>query len=1023
MMNTQDVGSSSLLQECDNLQALNDTVRTERSYLKRSVDLTTPITTAASPKRLRSETPVAMSTTKPSQDRDAFYKRLETFSSAYVGRARPVSAVECAMHGFIDTHVVEKKHNICKLSCTLCNCSNFVVDVTGYERDIPKTMLKLREQYVNDLSKLHCSDCFWKYDKCADDIYAFPIQTSTEALDLMKTEGSRLMSFPGRLPTVQHPLTSEQLKKLDMVIRGTEHLTEFQPTLQDIPDSERAPYIYALFGWRLSLEDFPSLKCHQCFKWVPNSARSQFDVVSEHMEYCPWVNRDQAMVRRPTGNLGFVTGYEWMVAIIEQEYSFLFYMREKSEAYQEARINYIKAYRRQIQEDHATLARDFPDSPDRLPDEAVSTPQAETIEDVIRTDKEQPPTETMQELSEETPVVATPEETSKAESAQETREELSPVEANEEISNEFFFMEVTEEASKEPSPSESVEEVSKITEITQEVSHISPTVQSADVSLEASPMEPTEDISKEPTVTAPAKEPAVVESAGEMSDEQAVVEPVEEMSKEQATGETAEEVLEEPVVVEPTEGVSKESDVTEHVREVSEEPTITEPVEEEPAVTEPIEEGLTVTEFTKEVSEEPAVEVSEEAAVIESAEEVSEKPTIIEPAEEMPEEPAIAESTKEQTVIENADEVPKTAAATEEDVAKELNALEGESDDEILEEEHELEEAGDVQEKETDEESGLVSTPIITITTEDDPSKEAEIDHLDDELIDYMESEVEHDASPSAKVDEAPEEIDESILEGVETPAHGEGELKSQDEEIENLGEDEAESTVPTISPAENDGRSVPDTDASLADPLVAEVHEIPGTVSVSPQHESQFKDESDALDELEESPHEAHKGTQLEVSTTNGDGVVAQTVAAQTDANNDDGAAVQTTTDNDEAFEMNVDGPPIFETPQSDKVETPQSDKVETPQPSFTSPTQLPLAGDGLEGQQTAVEQSVNDDGGSAAGYENEVDMVGEGMADGGDDVDMGGEGEGSEAGSMVGIEEDDARTVPDEDVNMETR
>ena len=40
-----------------------------------------------------------------------------------------------------------------------------------------------------------------------DDIYAFPYGTSTEALDLIKTEGTRLLGC-NSLPTIDHPLVS-----------------------------------------------------------------------------------------------------------------------------------------------------------------------------------------------------------------------------------------------------------------------------------------------------------------------------------------------------------------------------------------------------------------------------------------------------------------------------------------------------------------------------------------------------------------------------------------------------------------------------------------------------------------------------------------------------------------------------------------------------------------------------------------------------------------------------------------------
>ena len=79
---------------------------------------------------------------KLSLDRDAFYKRLETYSTLFVSKRRPVNALQCAMHGFIDTHIAGgAKENICKLSCSTCDCTNFVIDISCFNPNIPKGKL------------------------------------------------------------------------------------------------------------------------------------------------------------------------------------------------------------------------------------------------------------------------------------------------------------------------------------------------------------------------------------------------------------------------------------------------------------------------------------------------------------------------------------------------------------------------------------------------------------------------------------------------------------------------------------------------------------------------------------------------------------------------------------------------------------------------------------------------------------------------------------------------------------------
>ncbi|KAI9256548.1 hypothetical protein BDA99DRAFT_516734 [Phascolomyces articulosus] len=401
------LSSNNLLQRCDDLQKLCDTIRTERNYSKRTIDFVMTTDSFLPSKRVRSvdkeNTPKPIDeptpesspdvTLKPSLDREAFYKRLETYSTPFISKRRPVNAIQCAMHGFVDTHFVGgPKNNICKLSCTSCECTNFVIDISCFNPNIPKVQ-EIMQTYLKELSKSHRPGCFWKFDKCSDDIYAFPLGTSTEALNLIHTEGARLLSCEYSLPTIDHPLTKTQLEKLDIVIGTTENIPADHADTTILPDAKRIPYIIAMFGWRLDIQKgVHAFKCYHCFQTVTMEETRSFNVKTNHMEYCPWVNRTQAMVQRPhqgmpltnadveaigtdndSNNNENICGYEWMIGIVDLEYDFLFYMRESSLAYQESRLQWFKDARRRMAESRAALAMEFPDSPDSIPDQAFES--------------------------------------------------------------------------------------------------------------------------------------------------------------------------------------------------------------------------------------------------------------------------------------------------------------------------------------------------------------------------------------------------------------------------------------------------------------------------------------------------------------------------------------------------------------------------------------------------------------------------------------------------------------------------
>lgn len=67
------------------------------------------------------ETPIVL-------DREAFLKRLQTYSALFT-YGKPITPVECARHGWIDTRQYQTDHLVSKLRCELCSGVMYVTDL------------------------------------------------------------------------------------------------------------------------------------------------------------------------------------------------------------------------------------------------------------------------------------------------------------------------------------------------------------------------------------------------------------------------------------------------------------------------------------------------------------------------------------------------------------------------------------------------------------------------------------------------------------------------------------------------------------------------------------------------------------------------------------------------------------------------------------------------------------------------------------------------------------------------------
>lgn len=92
--------------------------------------------------------------------------RLSTFSTNFYSFQRPVSALECAKHGWKETQGSSKNHDpdTCVLSCDTC-CQNLLVLPIKHKAS-EKVLKLVKEKYQAGLFSAHKDDCQWRLLKC-----------------------------------------------------------------------------------------------------------------------------------------------------------------------------------------------------------------------------------------------------------------------------------------------------------------------------------------------------------------------------------------------------------------------------------------------------------------------------------------------------------------------------------------------------------------------------------------------------------------------------------------------------------------------------------------------------------------------------------------------------------------------------------------------------------------------------------------------------------------------------------------
>ncbi|CEO60674.1 hypothetical protein PMG11_05268 [Penicillium brasilianum] len=265
-------------------------------------------------------------------DRERFLERLETFRRVdrWTSKPAPINEVQWAKRGWICTDVM-------RVSC-ISGCGGSVVvklpdeidELDGFDmekvQERKEVRAKLVEEYQKQIIEGHGDNCPWRNRGCDATIQHLPLTNTDAAITGLRTRYLHLAEIGDKLPAHDSVRTPEGFDLESMVkslpedwfeepnkvseathqsteANGDENETDLQPAGRPLPNINRAALAMSFFGWDSTIDGSKDLAaCRACFRrlglWMYKpkengevSVYTSLDVVTEHMDYCPWVDR------------------------------------------------------------------------------------------------------------------------------------------------------------------------------------------------------------------------------------------------------------------------------------------------------------------------------------------------------------------------------------------------------------------------------------------------------------------------------------------------------------------------------------------------------------------------------------------------------------------------------------------------------------------------------------------------------------------------------------------------------------
>ncbi|KAJ5316874.1 hypothetical protein PENANT_c016G04011 [Penicillium antarcticum] len=270
-------------------------------------------------------------------DRERFLERLETFRRVdrWTSKPAPINEVQWAKHGWI---CADSKRVTCVSECggaVIIKLPDEIDELDGFDSEKVQERNEVRatlvDQYAKMLVESHGESCPWRQKSCDATIQHLPLTNTDAALSGLHDRYMNILKMGDKLPAddVIHALEEPNLDAIAKLLPDEWFKDAAQPaepvstpttesqtpssgnqessaikTAADTPRSvNRAALALALFGWDIASDGAAGLVgCGACFRrlglWMYKpkdngevTVYTSLDVASEHMDYCPWINK------------------------------------------------------------------------------------------------------------------------------------------------------------------------------------------------------------------------------------------------------------------------------------------------------------------------------------------------------------------------------------------------------------------------------------------------------------------------------------------------------------------------------------------------------------------------------------------------------------------------------------------------------------------------------------------------------------------------------------------------------------
>ncbi|KAF8471281.1 C3HC zinc finger-like-domain-containing protein [Kalaharituber pfeilii] len=272
-------------------------------------------------------------------DRPQFLSRLKTFRfvDKWTAKPAPVNEVVWAKRGWV---CVDKN----RVRCTVCSREVVVkieTDEAAEADDDDTTMVdmererlkregrkRMQQEIVDRYRGMvvieHEEYCLWRRRGCDDTIYHLPLANPSHSIPSLRARYASLVTVQKDLPSaIDYPTTIIDFSRIAHAVKLVQdpHITPSAnpngpPPLTSNNEIIESAFILALFGWASEEPSIPTLlTCGACFRrlglWLFQNHKGsvgggvgggdgegedamvcRLDVVGEHREYCPWVNKE-----------------------------------------------------------------------------------------------------------------------------------------------------------------------------------------------------------------------------------------------------------------------------------------------------------------------------------------------------------------------------------------------------------------------------------------------------------------------------------------------------------------------------------------------------------------------------------------------------------------------------------------------------------------------------------------------------------------------------------------------------------